>query len=263
MDSLRAVAPTTLPTRCRCGLNNKTLELPPVGGITLDLVKCYNLVRRHFSSKVLDAFNCPPNIVARWQHAMTRFQRFWEIEQNVSLPMPTTTGIAEGDPVAVLIMVLIGATWIFQVAPDPLITRMSAYADNWSWGSTDPASHEPIALATSEVCQVAGLQVDMTKTWKWSTDPAMDQAVHQASKQLSPQGIACQTLAHAKDLSLEMRYAGPPALTTIQDRFTEGSTRLARVQASKWPLDIRRHLVKASVSQQHSMELRWSSSQIP
>lgn len=178
---------------------------------------------------------------------MTRFQRFWEIEQNVSLPMPTTTGIAEGDPVAVLIMVLIGATWIFQVAPDPLITRMSAYADNWSWGSTDPASHEPIALATSEVCQVAGLQVDMTKTWKWSTDPAMDQAVHQASKQLSPQGIACQTLAHAKDLGLEMRYAGPPALTTIQDRFTEGSTRLARVQASKWPLDIRRHLVKASV----------------
>ena len=79
-----------------------------------DLMKCYNLIRRYFAKVVLQAFNLGEDIIIKWQNCMQHLIRFWEIDGQISQPCQTTTGCAEGDPIAVIIMICIATCWVYQ-----------------------------------------------------------------------------------------------------------------------------------------------------
>lgn len=80
-------------------------------GTTLDLVKCYNVIRRQFAKFLLTLFGCPASVANQWMQAMQNLTRFWEVQGRISEPSNTTTGCAEGDPPAVVVMVAISAVW--------------------------------------------------------------------------------------------------------------------------------------------------------
>ncbi len=83
-------------------------------GVTLDLMKCYNLIWRYFAKVVLQAFNLGEDIIIKWQNCMQHLIRFWETDGQISQPCQTTTGCAEGDPIAVIIMICIATCWVYQ-----------------------------------------------------------------------------------------------------------------------------------------------------
>lgn len=112
-------------------------------GVTLDLTKCYNLIRRCFAVLVLQAFNLGDNIINKWKHCMQHLIRFWEIDGQISQPSQTTTGCAEGDPIAVIIMIAIATCWVYQTPFDHQDLRINAFADNWSWASLNVAPSNP------------------------------------------------------------------------------------------------------------------------
>ena len=57
-------------------------------------------------------------------------QRYWQIQKAVSTWIPADTGIPEGDPWSVAIMILIAAEWIRGNHNTMETVGNSAYADN-------------------------------------------------------------------------------------------------------------------------------------
>ncbi|CAL1159213.1 unnamed protein product [Cladocopium goreaui] len=216
-------------------------------GATLDLVKCFNLIRRKFASRALRAIGCPDQIVLKWEETTKGLNRYWEIQGEVSDKITSTTGCAEGDPISVVVMIAIAALWIFQTPHTANGVRISAFADNWSWACTDHARHAPIAKATLEICRQAKLQVDLKKTWIWASDPIAETEIQTAAATLHPDQAAPAKVHTAKDLGLQMQYTGAAKLGNLHTRMEEGKARLQRIKHQQWPLEVKAHVIKASV----------------
>ena len=216
-------------------------------GATLYLVKCFNLIRRKFASRALRAIGCPDQIVLKWEETTKGLNRYWEIQGEVSDKVTSTTGCAEGDPISVVVMIAIAALWIFQTPHTANGVRISAFADNWSWACTDHARHAPIAKATLEICRQAKLQVDLKKTWIWASDPIAETEIQTAAATLHPGQAAPAKVHTAKDLGLQMQYTGAAKLGNLHTRMEEGKARLQRIKRQQWPLEVKAHVITASV----------------
>ena len=216
-------------------------------GVTLDLIKCYNLIRRIFASHTLREYGMPQNIITKWECCMSKLHRFWEINGQVSESITTTTGCAEGDPIAVVVMICIATTWVFLTPRNNPSLRVNAFADNWSWATVDPETHEPTMQATRNICHVAKLEIDPNKTWLWATSPAHEQAIRQALSNHGLNGDNIQQVSGAKDLGLHMQYVGGAKLGTLADRLEEGMARLRRIKYLTWDIQVKIHVIKASI----------------
>eukprot|EP00435_Cladocopium_sp_Y103_P033463 s2507_g8.t1 len=218
----------------------------PRGGVTLDLIKCYNLIRRQFAIVTMSAFHVPDDVIASWTTAMQHLTRFWELSGEASVPTPTTAGCTEGDPLAVAIMVMIGAVWVFNAPWQNPALRLNAYADNWSWATVDSALHEAVSQATAKVCHAGRLQIDATKTWMWATCPEQVMAIRQALQQLLP-GSCVEKLMGAKDLGFQLQYMGLARPGCLKDRLETGARRLRNILHQDWDLDVKLHVIKSSI----------------
>ena len=216
-------------------------------GVTLDLIKCYNLIHRGTAADILTEFNIDPELVAQWSAATRNLHRFWEVDGVVSDTFATSTGCAEGDPIAVVVMILISACWIYNCPYQEQRIRMNAYADNWSWASTDPSDHPEIVEATTAICKMVRLKVDPNKTWIWASNPELAHSTFQAAEALCPGKASFKVVAGAKDLGLFMQYSGKANLGTLKDRIVEGHQRLHRIKMCQWPLKVKMHVITTSV----------------
>ena len=216
-------------------------------GVTLDLMKCYNLIRRYFAKAVLRVFNIGEDIINKWQNCMQHLVRFWEIDGQISQPCQTTTGCAEGDPIAVVIMIGIATCWVYQTPFDQNDLRINAFADNWSWASLNAEHHHTMTQATQDICNVARLQVDPQKTWMWATSPGHEREVKLAMENIVGANVEITKVAGARDLGLYMQYTGSAKLGTLKDRLQEGLQRLKRIKFQDWDLPVKLHVIKSSV----------------
>lgn len=215
-------------------------------GATLDLVKCFNLIRRSFVLRAMTQLGCPATIVSKWATTIQPMTRFWEVDGSISEEVEVSAGCAEGDPVSVYAMISLAVVWVYTCPQSPHL-RLNAYADNWSWAVSQLDLHEPIIAATHQVCKAAGLQVDPAKTWTWASHAADRQQLRDATCSLCPQSPHLQCLEGASDLGVHTQYSGPSRLGTLQDRLQEGLTRLERIRHTNWDLPVTQHVIKSSV----------------
>ena len=139
-------------------------------GITLDLRKCFNMIRHVAARRLLLALNIPASIVLQWFQSIIAITRFWEIDGNVFGPHPCHCRLPEGDIFSVIAMVGMAFAWVTVVHQATHHQAICwAYADNWAWKSFNPALHEPIFQATEQVVGAFGLQIDFSKTWFWAS----------------------------------------------------------------------------------------------
>ena len=216
-------------------------------GVTLDLIKCYNLIRRIFASHTLKTFGMPAGILEKWETCMSKLCRFWEIDGSVSETLPTTTGCAEGDPIAVIVMICIATTWVYLTPRDNPGLRLNAFADNWSWATTDTACHNPTVSAVRKICHVAKLEIDPKKTWLWASSFNHEQAVRNAFDNNNIEGSSINQVMGARDLGLHMQYVGAAKLGTLADRLKEGMSRISRIKYQSWDIQVKLHVLKASI----------------
>ena len=90
-------------------------------------------------------------------------QRYWKVQQAVSQWIPADTGIPEGDPWSVAIMIVIAAEWIRgnQKAMD--MVGNTAYADIWSVWYPVHDNPEPLIQHTLDFTTFMGLEIDWKK----------------------------------------------------------------------------------------------------
>lgn len=217
-----------------------------VSGFTLDLVKCYNTVNRQAVAYAVQHLQLPPQVTQQWIQSQDQITRIWAKGPVTSQPQTTHNGLTEGDPLAVLIMILIGTMWVQYSKAQVADIGLNIYADNWTWYAQDPSSHADMAQATHTMVQAFGMHIDWGKSWMWSSDPDHVQPFTEAVRPFST-STELQEFTSSMDLGAQLTYRGPCKLGRYRDRLQEAERRLKIIQYLPYDLATKTHLVMTSV----------------
>lgn len=168
------------------------------GGLTLDLVKCFNTLPQAPLQHLLVRLGVPEPLVIQWMHSLQRMTRHWQISGQLFPTTIATTGVPEGDSLSVTAMMAVNQFWT-ALTQHPSI-RLHAYADNWSYSAKDPELHSPTVQSLIRITQAMALVIDWDKTWGWSTDNAHKLALHRAAQELLPANTSLQQVGSAREL---------------------------------------------------------------
>ena len=216
-----------------------------IEGVTLDLRKCFNLMARKKIRLAFEALRLPVTLIDKWYNSLTSLCRFWEIDGNCSRCYSSTAGCPEGDSWSVLAMISVAWCWVSGILKFQPNSDASAYADNWSWWTNNPDNHAHIAAHTQKICTFFGLEIDWGKTWMWATHQNSCQILENILRQYTcqlPSLVRCAT-----DLGCPVTYHGTELLGKLLTRFEQAKSRLSRIQFAQWDLDVKIHVIIASV----------------
>ena len=225
----------------------------PKSGLTLDLKKCFNNLKWSFVYALLWLLGVPVVVLHQWILSISCLQRVWLVSGQVFDAGCATTGMPEGDVFSVMCMLAVNTFWIRHVRAacvlagfSPGSLALSAYADNWAWSTDVVALHRPIMVSTQSFVVAAGLSIDLSKTWFWSTPVSDEHAVRGVLSPVLP-GVHLQYKSSSADLGFQLQYSGHFRLGINQERVDKGLLRLRRLQALPHDVATKAKLIKISV----------------
>ena len=217
-----------------------------VTGVTLDLLKCFNLLRRSKVSSLMLACGIPKRLVDKWARSIDGIRRFWDVANMVSTPAPTTCGCPERDSWSVTAILCVAETWCRLLSTTAIHTEQLAYADNWSvWMPDQQLSAFPIQQ-TCKFVDWMGLAISWNKTWFWSTGTTGTAILQTLLQHQVPIEVIPVKLT-ATDLGCQMTYHGTAKLGLMHERFEDAKRRLEVVKHSTWPLPLKAHLIRTAI----------------
>ena len=98
--------------------------------LTLDLVKCFNLIPREPARGAVAKAGIPEPLIQVWYLSLMKVVRYWKFRDLVVESGFATAGTPEGDTFSVLCCVAILGAWAHHLCL--LQAHPSCYADTWS-----------------------------------------------------------------------------------------------------------------------------------
>ena len=132
-------------------------------GLTLDLIKCFNLIGRFPAKLALEKSGIPSHLVETWYATLQQQTRLWKVNDNLFVFDQTTTGTPEGDSWSVLACIALSRIWADQI--QRLGAQPSCYADNWSLKAMQTHITEVAIALTIRCADAFKLLIDWAKTW--------------------------------------------------------------------------------------------------
>lgn len=141
------------------------------------LKKAFNNIQRPQWFRLAEWVGIPQWILRPWQDFLSRFTRRFQVHNNLSPPLHSDVGFAEGDPLSVMAMAVLD--WGLHVYMDALApsVRTMTFVDNISLLSTNVGHLVLSFFALQTFLQLWGLQIDVGKSYAWSTLPEQRQAL--------------------------------------------------------------------------------------
>lgn len=150
-----------------------------LSGLATDLKKAFNNIQRPQWFCLAEHVGIPLRLLQPWQQFLSGFTRRFQVNNNLSMPLLSDVGFAEGDPLSVLAMAVLD--WSLHVYMDAMAPpiRTMTFVDNISLLSPD-VGHLVLGFFTLQAfLQLWGLQIDVAKSYTWSTLPALRGALAQ------------------------------------------------------------------------------------
>ena len=218
----------------------------PAGGMSIDLIKCFNTMCRRCGTLALKALNIPDHLVHQWGASIAVLSRTWVIGSDCSHPIASSNGYPEGDTWSVVVMVILSYCWVVSLKAKASQCCISSYADNWGWYTVNPRMHRVLIDQTVLFVRATNMQIDWAKSWTWSTDNSHSQAIRSS---LRRHGQVHQVLQinTTMNLGCQMTYRGPPKLGRFRNRLTMAHNRLDQLRKLSRPLDEKIKLANSSV----------------
>ena len=138
-------------------------------GFCMDIQKCYNAIPRRVVIHALIRAGVPSHVAWSWYSLLMNLHRSVVIQNSASPMMPSTTGIPEGDPIAVPAMAII--CWIFWNTTSVPECTPWTYADNWEFVASRVSQLSEAVQRAMAFMQSWKLDIDAAKSWTWSTKP--------------------------------------------------------------------------------------------
>ena len=215
------------------------------GGLTLDLVKCFNQLARWPCFYAMQRLGVPHHLTKVWQQSLSSMRRWWHINGHLHRGPLATTGVPKGDTWSVLSMLSLNMIWQNAIQSDTM--QINAYADNWAYATMSAADHARALRGTMAVTESLRLQVDWKKTWIWSTNVAHKDALHAAASQFLPADLRLQNVPNARELGYIMHYRRVQFRGTQKDRHHACLKRLKKLHYYQYDLDTTAQLAQQAV----------------
>lgn len=209
-------------------------------GVTLDLIKCFNLIGRFPAAQALKKSGIPPHLVDTWLATLQDQTRLWKVNNNVYSFEHTSTGTPEGDSWSVLACVAISRVWAHRI--ETIGATPACYADNWSFKSLQTDLIESAIHNTIICARAFKLLIDWAKTWCWRTSSRGKAAWKQRMQAILPHDVHLQIVAAARELGYTMAYNKVQSRQTQRQRHDEAIRRIHRLRKTKASLQIRAQL---------------------
>jgi ribonuclease HI len=223
---------------------NQRQSMQHLGGLTLDLVKCFNTHPQLPIQMVLAHMGLPDSIIRCWMGSIQCNIRHWDIHQNLYPIQVATTGVPEGDNISVIAMV--GINYAFVSLPHRPDILTNAFADNWSYCAFDADSHQPTVQTIVSFTNSLSLVIDWQKTWAWSTNPTHSDAYAHIMQSLLPPDTNLQQVSHARELGYILHYRKLPFRGTQKERHEAALERLRKLRHAHCSIEDKGHLAYMS-----------------
>eukprot|EP00438_Fugacium_kawagutii_P026716 Skav202268 [mRNA] locus=scaffold1687:45732:46490:- [translate_table: standard] len=163
--------------------SNKGLRATQYGGLTLDIIKCFNCLPHAPIGSLMKKLGVKASLVDTWLASVAQVERYWLLQDQAFSAGTPSTGLPEGDPLAVAGMNAVNMLWISHiVAPD---VWASAYADNWTYVAAAPRAHTGALRKLHDITGALRLNIDWSKTWGWGTSRGHKHALQMAKRNLA------------------------------------------------------------------------------
>ena len=217
------------------------------GGLTLDLVKAFNLIGREPAAEAMLHYGLPPEWVQFWFSSISGMDRVWEVNGSLSLPYKPTTGCPEGDTWSVVAMLALSNVWVHMLQNTPKPVAPLSYADNLGWSAHDPAAHHDALTLTLAWSQALKLQVDWKKTWVWATDNTHADAWRQHRCHF-PELQEVLKVTNARELGYMIAYSKCQNKKTFFARHSAAIEQCRRISRLPHPLSVKGNLLRAPLA---------------
>ena len=200
-------------------------------GVTIDIVKCYNLIPRYPLSLFMAKLGWPLYLIRTYMSALMGLRRSFLVLNTVSEWQQSFTGVPEGCALAVAAMLTLSASLFYHLKRKAPNTTLFTFADNWALKFLR-AAHAPIGIiALEEFCQSLKLRISVPKSWLWTLNEKTGKLV----EGLQLQGTLIPVVKHVKDLGLDTTYRGRQKREFQKKRLRLGLLRCERVSRQTHP----------------------------
>ena len=211
-------------------------------GVTIDIVKCYNLIPRFPLSLFMAKLGWPLYLIRTYMAALIGLRRSFLVLNTVSDWHQSYTGVPEGCALAVAAMLTLSAALYHHLRLKSPDTNLFTFADNWALKFLR-AAHTPMGIfALEEFCRSLRLRISVPKSWLWTLNNKTEKLVDG----LRLQGTPIPVVKHVKDLGLDNTYRGKTKKDFQKKRLRLGLQRCARVNKQLHPAKQASRLILAS-----------------
>eukprot|EP00438_Fugacium_kawagutii_P031354 Skav216000 [mRNA] locus=scaffold833:30904:36484:- [translate_table: standard] len=179
-----------------------------------------------------------------WVQSIFRLKRHWVLHGNLVPHGHARVGVPEGDSWSVLCMLAVN--YFMSVHVERPAVRLQAYADNWTYGTTDPTLHDGVLQSLCQITDSLYLTVDWTKCWAWSTCSAHADILLSHASQVLQQDLPLQMVCNARELGYTLHYRPKQSRTTQNTRHDVSLQRLQRLQKLEVDFDTKAEVARAS-----------------
>lgn len=218
------------------------LQDTETNGITIDIVKCYNLIPRYPLALFMAKLGWPLYLIRTYMSALMGLRRSFLVLNSVSDWQQSYTGVPEGCALAVAAMLTLSSALYYHLKVKSPETSLFTFADNWALKFLQ-AAHAPMGIiALEEFCQSLKLRISVPKSWLWTLN---EHTAHKVEG-LRLQGTVIPVVKHTKDLGVDINYRGRYKRDFQKKRLSLGLQRCHKVTQRNQPKKVASRLLLSS-----------------
>ena len=197
-------------------------------GTSMDLIKAFNLVPRMPASMLLRRLGISPSILVFWSICLSRMTRLPFAFHQLGEPIPSTTGVPEGDAWSVLCMLGISTMFFFRVRT--MYTIPFAYADNWAWITRSIREQIQSWIRTLNMVFSMRMAIDPHQSWVWGTSAKLRLENKDIALLFPAETFSIEIHTHVRDLGEIVQYNRQLYNAPLRERLEETQNRIKRLK---------------------------------
>eukprot|EP00438_Fugacium_kawagutii_P019036 Skav208703 [mRNA] locus=scaffold42:434516:439452:- [translate_table: standard] len=200
-------------------------------GLTVDLVKCYNMVPRLPVIAALGKLGVPRQYLTAVWDMFQQLDRIIEISGEMGNPVKSTTGIPEGCCFSIVSMLGLTA-WASQfLQAHHEEVEVLAYADNWGFLTDCIERLQALLQSLQNFVTMLQMRVAPDKSWVWATH-ACDR---RKLRHVHLQGVPVPVKLFTTDLGCDITYCKRVNKKQMRKRLGKAKRVLQKVAKRKMP----------------------------
>eukprot|EP00435_Cladocopium_sp_Y103_P007530 s1093_g2.t1 len=209
-------------------------------GLVADIQKAFNCLPRLVVFEACGQLGIPTYVLHAWAAAVSTMRCRFVLRQNISDPVLSCTGFAEGDGLSCVAMLAVDTLfhhWYLVFFP---LCQPLTYVDDWQVLCTNPDRLDDIKQCLDRFVDAVDLDLDEHKTYVWSLDSASRQQFRGAgfTVVLGARNLGAQVQMSRKHLN-SVQIARVDSLQPLWGRLRMSlcsyAAKLRAIRAAAWP----------------------------